>query len=97
MSNLRRQAKGRPCQIRVPGCCNGNPETTVGCHYRMSGLSGIGIKSNDLFIAWGCSACHRAVDTGTSANWSIQDLNLMHLEGVLRTQEILFKEGHIRA
>jgi Protein of unknown function (DUF1364) len=74
MSSLRTKAKGRPCQIRIPGICNGDPETTVGCHYRLGGISGIGLKSPDLLIAWGCSACHQAIDTGHSANWSAQEL-----------------------
>ena len=95
MSSLRQQARGRPCQIRVPGCCNGNGETTVGCHYRMPGLSGIGSKADDLFIAWGCSNCHAAVDTLHSANWTAEQLKLMHAEGVLRTQAILLKEGYL--
>ena len=95
--SLRDQARGRECQIRVPGLCNGNPETVVGCHYRLIGLSGIGLKAHDLFIAWGCSDCHRAVDTGHSANWTSHELRLMHAEGVLRTQQILILEGRIKA
>jgi len=95
MSSLRQQARGRPCQIRVPGICNHNAETTVGCHYRLAGISGVGHKAPDLFIAWGCSDCHRAVDMQYSANWTVDDLRIMHLEGVIRTQFILLNEGHI--
>ncbi|HGN0358311.1 TPA: nuclease domain-containing protein, partial [Proteus mirabilis] len=52
MMNLRNEAKGRECQIRIPSVCNGNSETVVLAHYRMSGLCGVGIKSHDLFGAW---------------------------------------------
>jgi hypothetical protein len=95
--NLRKLAQGRECQIRIPNCCNHDPATTVGCHYRMAALSGIGIKSHDLFIAWGCSACHDAVDKLSSANWTADQLRLMHAEGVFRTQLILLQEEQIGA
>jgi hypothetical protein len=95
MVNLRELARGRECQIRVPSVCNRDPETTVGCHYRMPGISGLGIKPPDLFIAWGCSACHIVVDTLKSIYWSADQLKLMHAEGVFRTQHILLLEGYI--
>ncbi|WP_435653218.1 nuclease domain-containing protein, partial [Proteus mirabilis] len=44
MANLRKEARGRECQIRMPGVCNGNSETVVLAHYRMSGICGTGIK-----------------------------------------------------
>ncbi|EEW8596318.1 DUF1364 family protein, partial [Escherichia coli] len=27
MTNLRKEARGRECQVRIYGVCNGNPET----------------------------------------------------------------------
>ena len=54
MANLRKEAKGRECQVRISGVCNGNSETVVGAHYRMAGLCGTGCKPSDLFIAWAC-------------------------------------------
>ena len=33
MANLRKEARGRECQVRIYGVCNGNPETTVLAHY----------------------------------------------------------------
>lgn len=41
--NLRKTARGRECQLRVPGVCNFNPETTVLAHYRLAGTCGTGI------------------------------------------------------
>lgn len=50
MSNLRKEAKGRECQVRLPGICNHNPETTVLAHYRMAGLNGVGMKPDDILV-----------------------------------------------
>lgn len=43
--NLRKEARGRDCQVRLPGICNFNPETTVLAHYRMD--TGIAKKPSD--------------------------------------------------
>ncbi|WP_199637383.1 DUF1364 domain-containing protein [Serratia sp. PAMC26656] len=94
MANLRKEARGRDCQIRIPGICNFNPETTVLAHYRLAGTCGTAIKPDDAQAAWACSACHDEIDRRTrfiDAN----DARLMHAEGVLRTQEILRKEGKL--
>ena len=48
MANLRKEARGRECQVRIYGVCNGKPETTVLAHYRMSGICGTGMKPDDL-------------------------------------------------
>lgn len=87
--NLRNYARGMPCMIRMPGVCNGNPETTVLCHLRMSGISGMGLKANDLLGAWGCSACHTYCDThGIDGRTAL-------LEGMARTQAHLIDRGFI--
>lgn len=73
--------------IRMPGICNGDPETTVLCHLRMVGLTGMGMKANDLLGAWGCSDCHRYVDThGMDGRTAL-------LEGMARTQAFLLNTG----
>ena len=92
MTNLRREAKNRDCQIRIPGVCNGDNATTVLCH--LSG-GGMGRKQDDLFGAWGCSACHDTVDGRRYTNYKKQLLKNWHYEGVFRTQEILKAEGLI--
>ena len=83
--NLRKLAQGQPCMIRVPGCCNRNPETTVLAHYRMADLCGVGMKPPDWCGAWACSACHDAVDGRVKSTWSRFELRVMHAEGVFRT------------
>jgi len=91
--NLRDAARGRDCQIRIPGVCNFNAETTVLCH--LSG-GGMGAKRSDLAAAVGCSACHAAVDGAVRTEHSKQELALWHLEGVVRTIELWLREGLIR-
>lgn len=95
MPDLRKLARGRPCMVRLPGICNGNPETTVGAHFRMPGASGMGIKSPDLFIAWACSSCHDAIDRRTNTDLERDYVRLAHLEGMVRTQLVLVTEGII--
>ncbi|HEB0102979.1 TPA: DUF1364 domain-containing protein [Serratia marcescens] len=94
MSKLTKEARGRECQVRIPGVCNFNPETTVLAHYRLAGTCGTAIKPDDTQAAWACSACHDEVDRRTSLI-DANDARLMHAEGVMRTQEILRKEGKL--
>ncbi|MDF7658341.1 DUF1364 domain-containing protein [Erwiniaceae bacterium L1_54_6] len=93
MKYLRKAARGRECQLRVPGVCNFNPETTVLAHYRLAGTCGTGIKPNDAQAAFACSACHDAVDGRIKTPFTREDLRLFHAEGVFRTQQILRDEG----
>ncbi|MDA5482163.1 DUF1364 domain-containing protein [Yersinia intermedia] len=95
MANLRKEARGRECQIRIPGVCNGNDETSVLAHYRMSGTCGTGIKPDDLQAAIGCSDCHDAIDGRKKSDYTRDELRLLHAEGVFRTQAIWKNEGFI--
>lgn len=95
MTDLRKLAKGMPCQIRLPGVCNGDPATTVLAHYRMVHLSGLGMKSPDVFGAWACSDCHDAVDRRNVHGFSREYVQLAHLQGVLRTQAELIALGKV--
>lgn len=92
--NLRQEAKGRPCQIRLSGC-NHNRQTTVGAHYRLAGYSGTGMKPDDLLIAWACSHCHDVVDGRVKSEHSRDIIRLAHAEGVFRTQMQLKQEGKL--
>ncbi len=95
--NLRKEAKGRECQIR--SChCNNDPETTVLCHIHKPSISGgIGLKSIDELGAYGCSACHDLVDgRGAGRNMMVRtERDILLYEGVFRTQKILLDEGKI--
>lgn len=97
MSKLRLLARNQECQVRIPGICNGDPATTVLAHYSMSGVSGKGFKSPDIMGAWTCSACHDYADgRKRSANYTRDQIRLMHAEGVMRTQNALYKMGAIK-
>lgn len=93
MSKFRNAAHGQTCQVRVPGVCNFNPETTVLAHYRLAGTCGTGMKPMDLIGAWCCSGCHDAIDGRSKTAHTRESLDLMHLEGMVRTIAALHKQG----
>lgn len=88
--NLRSEARDRDCQVRLVGVCNGNRETTVLAHFRLSGISGMGMKSPDFIGAWACSACHARVDSDKSA-----EVQLDFAKAVFRTQAQLLQEKEL--
>jgi len=94
--NLRKEARGRACMVRLPGICNHNSETVVLAHIRMPGISGMGIKApSDLLGAWSCSACHDAIDRRSNTDLDRDYVRLAHFEGMARTIAQLRKEGKV--
>jgi hypothetical protein len=91
--NLRQEARGRGCMVRLPEVCNHNSETVVLAHVRLAGISGMGTKSPDLIGAWACSACHDAIDRRSHTDLDRDYVRLAHLEGMARTIAQLVKEG----
>lgn len=94
--DLRKQASGRDCTIRIPGACNHNPETSVLAHYRLAGTCGTGCKPDDMQAAIACSSCHDVIDGRVKTDFSRDEIKLMHTEGILRTQELWRREGFIK-
>ena len=92
MSKITASARGENCLVRLPGICNFNPETVVGAHLGGGGMS---YKKSDLHMAYACSDCHDALDGRTKTKFSKDELELMHRQGVERTQDILIKKGLI--
>lgn len=90
MTDLRREAIGRQCQIRLDGCLS---EPCCLCHWRQSGISGMGLKAYDQIGAWGRASCHDKVDQSERGNVETQ---LDFARAVFRTQAILIKEGKIQ-
>jgi len=92
--DYRKEARGRECMIRMPKICNYNPETVVLAH--MSG-GGMGTKHPDQIGAWACSSCHDMVDRRTKmpAGLTVSRLEIYFLEGMVRTQLQLIKEGKL--
>jgi len=95
MTKLRKLARGQECLVRIPLICNGNPETTVLAHLNMSGISGRGIKSPDIFGAYCCSSCHDEIDRRTQYI-NTNDVAVMFYEGIFRTQYKLIQDGVIK-
>lgn len=97
--NLKNEARGRECQVRIPGVCNKNNETTVLAHLNNKRLFGVGTgqKVPDIFGAWACNACHGVIDGRTLSAWnmSADEVKMLHYEGVFRTQNILLEENKI--
>ena len=81
--------------IRLEGICNHNSETTVLAHIRLPGVSGMGLKADDLLGAWACSACHDACDRRSRTDLERDYVRLAHLEGMVRTIAQLRKEDII--
>lgn len=94
--NLRKLARDQACLIRVPGVCSGRTDTTVLCHLRMVGLSGMGLKVPDVLGAFGCSDCHAVVDGQKPSDYSAAERRLMLLEGMARTQIYLIEHGYLK-
>jgi hypothetical protein len=88
---LRKAAQGQPCQVRLNGVCNFDPATTVLCHFRLTGISGMAMKSPDLIGAWACSECHHAIDTMKDDRTQLD-----FARGVFRTQAILLNRGLVK-
>lgn len=76
--------------MRIPAICNHNPATVVLAHLNGGGW---GKKREDWEAAYACSDCHDAIDGRTRTQWGKDTLKLCHLEGVMRTQKILFEKG----
>lgn len=99
--NLRKEARGRDCTIRLPGICNGDPATTVYAHIRQIGITGMGYRPNakdGKFEpgAFSCSACHDAVDRRD--RWTHIDPTMLQwalYRAHIETWRILFDEGKI--
>lgn len=89
--NLRDSARGQECFVRMD-CCNGNPETTVLAHFRMSGICGIGQKPPDECAAFACSACHDAID-GRVPREDREADQVAFLRGVLKTLHWHIRQG----
>lgn len=88
-SKITKSARGEDCQVRIPNICNFDSSTTVFAH--LSG-GGIGIKVNDIHGAYCCSSCHDYIDGRTKTKHDKKEIKLWHLEGVIRTQNILLKK-----
>jgi len=97
MSKIRESARGKDCEVRLEGVCNGNPETTVLAHRNGGGM---GKKRIDTEAAYCCSACHSAVDRLPSLNHVVAFEDALKIikfyEGIFRTQKMMLEQGLIK-
>lgn len=87
LPKLRESARGQICTFMLPGICNGDRSTVVLCHCRIGHYGGA-TKPEDWFAAWGCFACHQAID-----NHRVEDEARAWLIAIKRTQLAWFEEG----
>jgi hypothetical protein len=90
--NLRTYAAGKPCYVRLPDCLPGT-ESVVLAHVRVIGISGAGLKADDLLACPACAHCHDLIDgRKRMANLTRDEAQLAHFRGVLRWQDRLLKD-----
>jgi hypothetical protein len=95
-SKYTKSARGQDCQIRIPGVCNHDPETTVFAHLPGGGM---GAKQSDIHGAYACSDCHFWLDGGYTSSqldqpqYTRNDKQLAHFEGMFRTQTLMIENG----
>lgn len=85
--------------LRIPGHCNGNPETTVLAHIRRAGLGGMGLKPPDICGVFACNgpgSCHDVIDGRARTEFSKLELDSFILEGHLRTLVWWERNGYIK-
>ena len=93
MSKLTKSARGEPCQIRLDGCNAGvNNETVVLAHLNGAGLA---LKAYDVHGAYCCHSCHDVLDGRKPSDYEKEWLELIHLRGVIKTQEKMIEKGLI--
>lgn len=89
---LRDSARGQDCMFSIPGVCNHNAETTVLCH-APSEIKGMASKGHDYHAAFGCRACHEALDHHKLERW--EELYFWY-RGLMRTQNIWVEMGLLK-
>lgn len=83
-----------PCLIQIGGICNGR--NVVACHSNWQEHNkGVGLKSDDCYIAYGCENCHRAIDR-QAYQLEPEDRRHYWQRGFERTILWLFEHGHLK-
>ena len=96
MSKLTESAEGQECYLRIFPDCNGNPETTVLCHFN-SPAKGWSQKSPDFFGAFGCSKCHDILDGRAKPSHPIspEEMEKIKLRALYFTWTFWLQEGYL--
>ena len=90
---LRRSARGQPCVLRIPGRCNGDPDTTVLAHAPLGGR-GMARKASDVHAVFACSGCHAVLDGHIKADdVPLEELWECVIRGIAETQQTWWEQG----
>ncbi len=97
MSRITESARGKPCQVQLPGVCNGNPETVVWAHANSLQFGkGIGMKTHDLLGAYACQQCHDAYDRRIKTDHVREFVEFCFMEGHMKSLKMLIDEGVVK-
>ncbi|MEG7455997.1 nuclease domain-containing protein [Serratia marcescens] len=86
---MRDSAQGQCCTLQISGICNGNQETTVLCHLPSS-THGIGYKSDDYWVVFGCPSCHDVIDGRIPYDWRPGELEETYRHAINHTLRMWF-------
>ncbi|NRA60838.1 MAG: DUF1364 domain-containing protein [Psychrobium sp.] len=90
---IKDSARGQDCTLRLPGICNFNDETTVLSH--IGKVRGMGMKCNDYFAVYACSACHHEIDRRTRT-MGFDEVRLEQLRALEETLASFFEQGLLK-
>lgn len=92
MTKIRASARGEQCLVNVLGVCSYDSSTVVLAHLNGAGMSR---KNPDWQGAYCCAECHAWLDGGYAQDVTSEERDLLHLRGVIKTQEKLIEKGLI--
>lgn len=99
MSKITESARGEDCEVRIPGVCNFNRETTVWAHANgLAAGKGRGLKSPDALGTYACSACHDVIDgrVRSPLGWDKGDVENAFHQGHQRSFIKLLGKGLVK-
>lgn len=97
MSKITESARGKRCQVQIPGVCNGNTETVVWAHANSLQFGkGIGMKTHDLLGAYACQCCHDVYDRRIKTTHERAFIESCFMEGHMKSLRILIDEGLVK-
>ena len=91
MTDLRNEARGRECYVKLDGICNHDETTVVLHHVRHTQVT----RKADKLAVPVCSACHAAIHRQIHLDLEADYLELEELRGMRRWQAQLHREGRL--
>lgn len=91
---LRASARGEDCTLNIAGVCSYDSATVVLCHLPDES-HGMARKSDDICAAFGCAACHDAID-GRAGSLSAEDRMFYMRRAMVRTWRRWIALGLVR-